>query len=176
MKDKDFKKFLENLKNNLEEATQESKNKENKRRKTNLINIVFFVLFFPTAYVLYFYFDNENKVSFGGIMTALVFSGMLLLVIYSLIFRMYIGKLERTGDLAYFYFPMVVFMIVLGTLDDFIFSTIRNNDDCFFLIKYRDFSLIFFLLITSFFITRKIYWFVFNKKNSDSDSNNENNP
>jgi hypothetical protein len=176
MKNKDFKVILENLKNKLEEDSQESKSKKNKLRKTNLIKIIFFVLFFPTMYIIYFHYVNEDKASFPGIMLSLVTSGMFISVIYSLIYRMYIGKLKRTDDFSYLYFPMFVFGLVLTTLHDYIFSSIHNNNDYIFLIKYRDFSITFFLLIISFFITRKIYWFVFDKKNSDSDSNNENNP
>jgi hypothetical protein len=176
MKDKDFKVFLETFKNKLEEDSQESKSKENKLRKSNLLETIFFILFFPIMYIVYFYYIDEDKVSFPGIMASLAASLALLSVTYSLVFRMYIGKIERNGDFSYFYFPLFIYIAVFGTLCDFIIPSIHDYNDYAFLIIYRNVSSTLFLLIISFFITRKIYWFVFLKKNSDLDSNKKNNP
>lgn len=175
MKDKDFKVFLETVKNNLEKYSQESKCKENKLRKSNLLKTIFFILFFPIMYIVYFHYIDEDKVSFPGIMASLAASLALLSVTYSLVFRMYIGKIERNGDFSYLYFPLFMYTAVLGTLSDFFLPIIQDINEYAFLIIYRNVSSGLFLLIISFFITRKIYWFVFLKKNSVLDSNNENN-
>lgn len=147
---------------------------EKKKKKTELIiKTVFITLLFPTTYILLI-FVGENKIIFPNIIPAFTTTSLILSVIYLIVFRIFIGKIDRNkyGDYSLIWFPIFLFGGIMISLLA-IFTSLNFHDYNFeFLIKYRAITLFIFVFIVSFIITKKIYWFVFNKKEIGSDSKN----
>lgn len=142
----------------------------NKITKKGILHIVFIISY---VFVLIDDLKGEPDFSLPTIMTTLILSLFKLLVPFILVDRIVFGKINLTeyNEFGLVCFPIVTFMFLFYFFYSWSFILFFKNN-LTFLLKHRTQIEVIVAIIVAILITRKIFWFVFNKKDIDSDSNN----
>jgi hypothetical protein len=142
----------------------------NKITKRGILHIVFII-----TYV--FVLINDLKVgtdfSLPAIITTLFFTFCKLFIPLILLDRIIFGKLNigEYGSFGLLFFPFFTWVYFFDFFNSWSFILFFKNNLAF-LLKNKNGIEGIVAFITSILITRKIFWFVFNKKDVDSVSNN----